>query len=166
LPTPIERAREEGVDGYKLPGGMDFDVALAELGVEALERLDLLFGELDLALADRLVQPKQSLVAGLEVVAHPRAPHSARTDLEPSEHQFVGHALGSVGRMLERVGQDRLLDRGRDAVGVRSLASRQPVEQPLGAVDLKVAADLIEVLPAVAQNPARLRDVAEFLGQL
>ena len=29
---------------------MNFDVALAELGVEALERLDLLLGELDLAL--------------------------------------------------------------------------------------------------------------------
>ena len=45
---------------------MDFDVALAELGVEALERLDLFLGELDLALADRFLEPEQSLVAGLE----------------------------------------------------------------------------------------------------
>ena len=51
----------------------------------------------------------------------PHAPHPARTDLEPSEHQLVG---------LERMGEDRLLDQGRDAVGVRSPRSRQPVEQP------------------------------------
>ena len=91
---------------------MDFDVALAELGIESLG-LDLLLGELDLALAGRLLQPKQSLVAGLEAVAHPNAPHPARTDLEPAEHQLVGHSLGPVGGMLERMGQDRLLDRGR-----------------------------------------------------
>ena len=145
---------------------MDFDVALAELGIESLERQDLLLGELDLGLADRLLQPEQSLVAGLEAVADPHAPHPARTDLEPSEHQLVGQLLGAVGGMLERMGRDRLLDRGRDAVGVWSLGSRQPVEQPLGAVHLEVAADLVEVLPAVAHDPARLRDVAEFLSEL
>ena len=117
---------------------MDFDVALAELGIEALERLDLFLGELDLALADRLLQPEQSLVAGLDAVVHPHAPHPARTDLEPPEHQLVGHTLGAVGGMLERMGQDRLLDRGRDAVGMRSLRSRHPIEQPLGAMDLKL----------------------------
>ena len=38
------------------------------------ERLDLFLGERDLAFADRLLQPEQSLVAGLEAVAdpHPR----------------------------------------------------------------------------------------------
>ena len=137
-----------------------------ELGVEALERADLLLDELDFALADRLLQPQQSLVAGLEAVADPHASHPSRTDLEPPEHQLVGHSLGPVGGMLERMGQDRLLDRRRDAVGVRSLRARQPVEQPLGAVHLKVAADLVEMLPAVAQDPARLRDVAEFLSEL
>ena len=145
---------------------MHFDVALSELGVEALERLDLLLGELDLALADRLLQPQQPVVAGLEFVAGPHAPHPARTDLEPSEHQLVGHPLGAVGRVFERMGQDRLLDRRRDPVRVRPLRAGQPVEQPLGAVHLEVAADLVEVLAAVAHDPARLRDVAEFLGQL
>ena len=102
----------------------------------------------------------------LRLPEDPHAPHPARTDLEPREHQLVGHSLVPLGRMLERMGPDRLLDQGRDAVGVRSLRSRQPVEQPLGAVHLEVAADLVEVLPAVAQDPARLRDVAEFLGDL
>ena len=65
-PDALERPREEGAHGHKLPRGMDFDVVLADFGVEALERLDLLLGELDLALADRPLQPEQSLVAGLE----------------------------------------------------------------------------------------------------
>ena len=56
---------------------MDFDVALAELGVEALERLDLLLGELDLALADRLLQPQQPVVTGQDVVAASFAPRAA-----------------------------------------------------------------------------------------
>ena len=64
------------------------------------------------------------------------------------------------------MGQDRLLDRRRNTVGVRSLRSRQPVEQPLGAVHPKVAADLVELLTAVADDPARLRDVAEFLREV
>ena len=54
LADALERAREEGVHRQKLPRGMDFDVVLAELGVETLERLNLCLGELDLALADRL----------------------------------------------------------------------------------------------------------------
>jgi len=46
-------------------GGMNFAVALAELGVEALERLDLLLGE-----------PEQSRAAGLEAVGDPHVPHA------------------------------------------------------------------------------------------
>ena len=56
---------------------MDFDVALAELGIEALERLDLLLGELNVPLVDRLVQPEQPVVAGPEVIADPRSTHPA-----------------------------------------------------------------------------------------
>ena len=76
MPTPFERAREEGVHGHKLPRGMSFDVALAELGVEALKRLDLFLREHDLVLADRLLQPQQPVVAGLELlrVHTPRTP--------------------------------------------------------------------------------------------
>ena len=50
-----ERAREEGGDGHKFLGGMDFAVPLADL----------------------LLQPKQPMVAGLEVVADPDPPHPA-----------------------------------------------------------------------------------------
>ena len=38
LADALERTREEGVHGHKLARGMDFDVALAELGVGTLEQ--------------------------------------------------------------------------------------------------------------------------------
>ena len=69
-------------------------------------------------------------------------------------------STGCTGR------QDRLFDRRRNAVGVRPLGARQPVEQAVGAVQLKAPPDLVELLAAVADDPARLRDVAEFLGEL
>ena len=51
----------------------------------------------------RLLQPEQPMVAGQEV-------HTPRTPPEltwiPLSIQLVCHALGSVGRMLERVGGD------------------------------------------------------------
>lgn len=61
LAAAPERARKEGVHGHKLHRGMDFDVALAELGIEALERMDAFLGELDPALADTLLQPQRSV---------------------------------------------------------------------------------------------------------
>ena len=74
LADALERTREEGGNGHKLRRGLDFGVPLAELGVEALKRLDLLLGELDLPLADRLLQPEQPVVTGLEVVCGSRRP--------------------------------------------------------------------------------------------
>ena len=59
MPTPFQRAREEGVHGHKFARGAHLDVALAVLGVEALERLDLLLGQLDLPLPDRLLKPQE-----------------------------------------------------------------------------------------------------------
>ena len=102
LADALELAREEGIHGHKLARGMDFDVTLAELGVEALERLDLLRGELDLALTDRILRREQRSWWVLETVADRHAPHAARTDFEPSEHQLVAHPLGVVARVLER----------------------------------------------------------------
>lgn len=60
--------------------------------------------------------------------------------------------------MLERVGQgpSRRPERPGPAA----------VEKAVGAVDLEIAPDLVELLAVVAPNPARLRDVTEFLDQL
>ncbi len=104
-------------------------------------------------------------MAGLEVIADPDTPHAAGTDLDPSQHQLVRHSLGPVCRVLQRVGQDRLLDWRWNAVRVWPLRARQPIDESVGAV-LKGPPDLVELLVAITHDPARLRDVAEFLGKL
>jgi hypothetical protein len=58
--------------------------------------------------------------------------------------------------------EDRLLDVLADPVGVWIARSGDPVEQAVGAVGLEVAADLVELLAAVADDPAGLADVAEL----
>ena len=83
LADAFQRAREEGVHGHKFACSVDLDVPLTVLGIEALQRLDLLVGQLDLPLPDRLLHPQKPVVASQEVVAHPDAPHPARTDLDP-----------------------------------------------------------------------------------
>jgi hypothetical protein len=71
-----------------------------------------------------------------------------------------------MARVRQGMIEDRRLDLGRHSVGVRPSGAGQEVEQPIGAVGLKVAPDLIELLPAIADHPARLADVAEIAGQL
>ena len=63
-----------------------------------------------LRFADRFLQPEQSLVAGLEAVADPHPPHPRELTWSPLS------ISSSATRWAPRVGQDRLLDRGRDAV--------------------------------------------------
>ena len=48
--------------------------------------------------------------------------------------------------MRKRMIEDRGFDLGRDPVGMRPLRPGQPVDQPVGAVGLEVAADLVELL--------------------
>ena len=62
----------------------------------------------------------------------------ARLHLDPSQYQLVGHSLRAVRRMLQRMGQDRLLDPRRHTVRVRPLRSHQPINQAVGAVQLKL----------------------------
>ena len=56
LAHPLERADEEGVDGDQRAGVCGLDVALAELGAEALQQPDLLVGQRQRALGGRLLQ--------------------------------------------------------------------------------------------------------------
>ena len=99
------------------PVATDFDVALGELGSNR---------------SSASICSSVSLILRLRTVSFNRSSRSWRVLRpccgstrpaprpnwpEPSEHQLVGHALSRVGRMLERIGQDRLLDRGRDPVG-------------------------------------------------
>jgi hypothetical protein len=67
--------------------------------------------------------------------------------------------------MGQAVIEDRLLDVLGHPVGMRRAGAGDLVEQPLGAIGLEVAADLIELLAAVAHHPAGLADIAELGGQ-
>ncbi len=53
-----------------------FEVALAELGTEALQRLDLLGGKLERAFGGRLLQAQQALMFGQQSVALLDAAHA------------------------------------------------------------------------------------------
>ena len=65
------------------------DVALVELGREALQRLSLFRGELDLALGGRLLQPQQPLVIGQQVVALPHSARAAGGDPDALETELL-----------------------------------------------------------------------------
>ena len=58
-------------------------------------------GVLDLAL-----QPEQALQARLKIVAGPYAADAGDADVHALQAEFVGDALGAVGRMLQSVGGD------------------------------------------------------------
>ena len=106
--------------------------------------------------------PQEPLVTPLQPMADP---HPSRAYLHAPEHELVGHPLRSVRRVRQGVGQDRLLHLRGDPVRVRAPSPRHAVQEPLGPVHLKVPSDLVELLPAVARDPARLRDVAQLLGE-
>ena len=74
--------------------------------------------------------------------------------------------LGTVAGMIQAVRQDRLLDLAGDPVGVWPSGARQAIDQAVCAVGLVVASDLVELLPAVAHDPAGPGHVVELGGQL
>lgn len=68
--------------------------------------------------------------------------------------------------MLQGVVQDGVFDRLGYPVGVRAAGAGRAVEQALGAIGLEIAADLVELLAAVAQQLAGLGDIAKVGGRL
>ena len=99
-------------------------------------------------------------------MALPDPAHAAGGDLDAAQHELLGDPHRAVAGVGEGMIEDRRLDLGRHSVRVRSPSTGQAVEQSIGAVGLKVAPDLIELLSAVADHPTRLADVAEIAGQL
>ncbi len=98
-------------------------------------------------------------------MALPDAAHPTRRHLQPAQDEFLGHPHQAVAGMGERVVEHRRLDLGRHPVGVRAARAGQAVDQPVGAIGLEVAPDLVELLAAVAHHLAGPADVAEFLGE-
>jgi len=88
-------------------------------------------------------------VLGQQLVTAPDAPHAARTDGDSLQVQMLCNAQAALGGVNEAVVEDGLLDLGRHAVRVWPLCAGQAVDQAVGAVCLEVAADLVELLPAV-----------------
>ena len=99
-------------------------------------------------------------------MAAPDAADAGGADLHALQDQFIGHPLGSVAGVFEGVGQDGIFDLLSHPVRMRSSGSGKPVDKPLSPIDLEVSADLVELLTAVAHDPAGLRDVPQLLAQL
>ena len=160
LAHALERSPVEGVLVQKLAGARRFDVSAAEVDGVALEQLDLLVAEHVGVVVHVLLEAKQTLVARLQRVAQPDASYTVQRHIHALQTQFVGHSLLAVRRVLERVGEDLLLDLGLDAVGMRRLRATSLLDQAGHASDLEGAAHLVERVAVVAHQPAGLRDVA------
>jgi len=98
---------------------------------------------------------------GQQAVPAPHAAYAGRDHLQAFEHQLLGDAQGAVAGMGQAVLEDRLLDLGGHPVGVGRAGARHAVEQPVGAVGLEVAADLVELLAGIAHHLAGLADVPQ-----
>ena len=158
--APVERVLVEELAG---PAGLD--VSAAEVHAVTLEELDLLLAEDEGRLLRLPLEAQQALVAGLEVVAHPDPAHAARADLDVLHAELVGHPHATLGREVEGVGQDLLLDLLGDAVGMRA-ARAALLEQKRGCSSrLEGPSHLVEGVAVVSHEAAGLGDVTELLGE-
>jgi len=62
--------------------------------------------------------------------------------------------------------EDRLLGRGGHTIGMRAKSAGRPVDQPVDPIGLEAAADLVELLAAIAHQLAGLADVVGVARQL
>ena len=67
--------------------------------------------------------------------------------LDAIEDQLLGHSQTSLSGALEAVIQDGLLHGLVHPVGMRTLGSGQPVDEPIGAESLVIPSDFVELLP-------------------
>jgi len=98
-------------------------------------------------------------------VAAPNPTNAARTDLDALEGQLLGDADGTMSGVIQAVIENGFLDLFADSVRVRSLGAWQFVQKALGAKDLVVTADLVELLAGVTHHLAGLADVLKILRQ-
>jgi hypothetical protein len=134
------------------------DMAFAVFRAEPLEQSDLFIGQAELAFSGGPLQPLQPIVLVNRLWRCQTPACTAGGDLAAAQHQFLGDPHQGVGQSMI---ESRRRDLGGHLVWLRPLGTRQAVEQPMGAIGLKVAGDLIELLPAVADHPARPGDRAD-----
>lgn len=118
LAYPLECADEEGVDRHQFPGVVNLNLAFAKLGAEALEQADLLVIELNRLFPMGFLEAQQAVMLGEQVVTLPHATHTARTDVDALQSQFLRDPQRAMGWSGERVIEDGLLNLGSDPVGM------------------------------------------------
>ncbi len=166
LTNSLERADEEGVDRHQFSGVVDLNLTFAKLGAEAFEQANLLVIELNGLLTVSFLKAQQAVVFGGEqVVALPHATHTARTDIDPLQSQFLSDPQRAMSWSGEGIIEDGLFNLGSDPIGMSPFTAGQFVEQSLGAIGLVITAIFVELLTAVADELVGFADVIELFGE-
>jgi len=131
-----------------------------------LQKSELFLGDNEGRLLHVAFEAQQALEAGLQIVAAPDAAHAGDADVDVLQAQLVGHALSTVGGMLQGVGQDLRFDVLRDAVGMWAPRTAALLDERGNAADLERPADLIEGIAVVAHDAAGLGDVLQLLSKM
>jgi hypothetical protein len=139
-----------------------FDVPLAELGTELFQQSDLLVGELEATLGNRLLLTQPPLVLGHQFVAAPHAPDTTGADLNALKGQLLSDTQAAVARMVEAVVQNGLFNRCLNPVGMSSLGTGQSIDQAIGTEHLVVAANFVKLLAGIAHDFASLAHIGQF----
>lgn len=96
----------------------------------------------------------------------PHATHTARTDIDALQSQFLRDPQRAMSWSGEGVIEDGLFNLGSDPIGMSPFTAGQFVEQSLGAIGLVVTANFVELLTAVADELAGFADIIELFGEL
>jgi hypothetical protein len=145
---------------------VDLNLMFSKLWAETLEQANLLVIELNGQLPVRFLKAQQAVVFGEQVVPLPHATHTARTDVDALQSQFLCDPLRAMSWSGEGVIEDGLFTLGRNPVGMSPFTAGQFVEQSLGAIGLVITANFVELLTAVADELAGFADIIELFGKL
>ncbi len=112
------------------------------------------------------LKAQQAVVFGEQVVTLPHATHTARTDVDALQSQFLRDSQRAMSWSGEGVIEDGLFNLGRNPIGMSPFTTGQFVEQPLGAIGLVITANFVELLTAIANELAGFADIIELFGEL
>src|ERR1700730_13010380 len=107
----------------------------------------------------------EPLLHGLEIVTLPDAAHASRRHTQPSLLQLVGHAQLPPGRFDDRDFHHRLFDFRRHPVPEHRFTPRDFLQRRLATLVVEFL-EPVKTVAAVAHHAARLRYIAQLLGQL
>jgi len=108
--TRTDRRAAHALPRHQAAGAVGDDVTVTELGAEALQQADLIVVELDLALADVLLEPEKPLVPGRQLVTSPNACDTLAAHLDALQRQLLRYTECTVGGVVKAMGQDGVFD--------------------------------------------------------